>query len=134
MSLASKLSILIMVQLRVKLIHFATDMATVKYSQSFQGREGARNPHTFPSRNTHTFLKEGVLYKRQRGRKSHDLRGLKFQQRYCVLAPSMFAYYSSKRVSRLLIHSTSGIVLFSVLATQTCSHRMLVMSPVEVYL
>ena len=43
-------------------------------------------------------LTEGLLFKRQRGRRSSDLQKLKFQERSCRLTASSFEYYKGRKV------------------------------------
>ena len=43
------------------------------------------------------FMK-GLLFKRQRGRRSSDLQKLKFQERFCKLTASSFEYYNGRKV------------------------------------
>ncbi len=53
--------------------------------------------NTFPR--AITVIKEGDLYKRQRGRNATNLKGLRFQKRYCVLSPDSLEYYESNEVT-----------------------------------
>ena len=43
-------------------------------------------------------IKEGVLWKRQRGLHSLSLKKLKFQERYCVLFNKGLYYYDGEKV------------------------------------
>ncbi len=51
------------------------------------------------SAKTGVLMKEGFLSKRQRGRRTTDLKGLKFQQRFCTLGFNVLKYYSKEKVS-----------------------------------
>ena len=45
-------------------------------------------------------IKEGVLWKRQRGLHSLSLKKLKFQERYCMLSKKSLCYYDGEKVWR----------------------------------
>ncbi len=58
---------------------------------------GTSAANTFP-RLAVIVIKEGHLYKRRRGKNATNLKGLKFQKRYCVLSPDSLEYYESEKV------------------------------------
>ncbi len=63
---------------------------------------GTSAANTFP-RHT-TVIKEGHLHKRRRGKKATNLKGLKFQKRYCVLSSHSLEYYEFKKVTIIMLH------------------------------
>ncbi len=46
---------------------------------------------------TSAVLKEGILHKRQRGRRQSSLRGLRFQARLFSLTPAGLEYFDPKK-------------------------------------
>ncbi len=77
--------------------HGITGMATLP-GKSRLASTSTTAASTFP-RVAITVIKEGHLYKRPRGRNATNLRGLKFQKRYCVLSSHSLEYYESKKVT-----------------------------------